>query len=46
MQQLISVKLSSGNSQSFLRKLFLQRLPNNVRMVLVSADASMDLAKP
>ena len=29
----------------FLRELFLQRLPANVRMVLASADVSMDLGK-
>ncbi len=45
MQQLLGDKLASADSQTFLRELFLQRLPSNVRMVLASADASMDLGK-
>ncbi|CAI8024806.1 hypothetical protein GBAR_LOCUS14376 [Geodia barretti] len=36
---------TAGDSNSFLRKLFLQRLPANVRMVLASADDSTDLHK-
>ncbi len=40
MQQFLGNKLGSADSQSFLRKLFLQRLPSNVRMILSSADAS------
>ena len=36
---------SSSDATSFLRELLLQRLPANVRMVLASADASMDLSK-
>ena len=32
-------------ANSFLRELFLQRLPANVRMVLASVDASMSLEK-
>ena len=43
MQQL---KLGiSADANSFLRELFVQRLPSNVRMVLASADSSMDLDK-
>ena len=43
MQQL---KLGiSADSNSFLRELFVQRLPSKVRMVLASADSSMDLDK-
>ena len=38
MQQLLGDKVVDG---SFLRELFLQRLPNNVRMVLASAHACM-----
>lgn len=46
MQQLLGDRLgSSVDATSFLRELFLQRLPVNVRMVLASADASMDLNK-
>ncbi len=45
MQQLLGDRLSSADSSSFLRKLFLQRLPSNVRMVLASADSSTDLGK-
>ena len=46
MQQLLGDKLgTSANANSFLRELFLQRLPANVRMVLASADSSMDLDK-
>ena len=44
MQQLLGDKLSaSADANSFLRELFLQRLPPNVRMVLASTDGSMDL---
>ena len=46
MQQLLGDKLgTSADANSFLRELFLQRLPANVRMVLASADSSMDLDK-
>ena len=46
MQQLLGDKLGmSADANSFLRELFLQRLPANVRMVLASADSSMDLDK-
>ncbi len=45
MQQLLGDKLSSADSQTFLRELFLQRLPSNVHMVLALADAAMDLSK-
>ncbi|XP_041346698.1 uncharacterized protein LOC121366245 [Gigantopelta aegis] len=42
------LETNSGTQQmltSFLRELFLQRLPPNVRMVLASADTSLDLSK-
>ena len=46
MQQLLGDKLgASADANSFLRELFLQCLPPNVRMVLASTDASMDLNK-
>ena len=46
MQQLLGDTLGmSADTNSFLRELFLQRLPANVRMVLASADSSMDLDK-
>ncbi len=46
MQQLLGDKLASGaDSTSFLRELFLQRLPANVRMVLASADSTITLDK-
>jgi hypothetical protein len=46
MQQLLGDKLgTSADANSFLRELFLQRLPSNVRVVLASADSSMDLDK-
>ena len=45
MQQLIEDKLGPSESSSFLRELFLQWLPTNVQMVLVSAGTDMDLAK-
>ena len=46
MQQLLGDKLgSSTDSTSFLRELFLQRLPANVRMVLASADSATPLEK-
>lgn len=44
MQQLLGDKLGGG-SDDFLRELFLQRLPGNVRMVLASADPSTDIEK-
>ena len=46
MQQLLGDKFgTSADSNSFLRELFLQRLPPNVRMVLASANTTMDLNK-
>ena len=46
MQQLLGDELGTADdANSFLRELFLQRLPANVRMVLASADGSMDLHK-
>ena len=46
MQQLPGDKLGTlADANSFLRELFLQRLPPNVRMVLASADTSLDLSK-
>ena len=47
MQQLLGDKVGTADvpSSSFLRELFLQRLPSNVRMVLASTDTSMDLNK-
>ena len=46
MQQLLGDKLgSSSDTNSFLRELFLQRLPANVRIVLASMDMSMDISK-
>ena len=46
MQQLLGDKLgTSADANSFLKELILQRLPPNVRMVLASTDASMDLKK-
>ena len=44
MQKLLGDKLgTSVDANSFLRELFLQRFPPNVRMVLASAETSMDL---
>ena len=37
-------ELGTADDANFLREPFLQRLPANVRMVLASADGSMDLA--
>ena len=46
MQQLLGDRLGAGaDANAFLKELFLQRLPANVRMVLASADADMDLHK-
>ena len=46
MQQLLGDKLgTSADATSFLHELFLQRLPPNVRIVLTSADTSLDLSK-
>ena len=46
MQQLLGDKLgSSANTNSFLRELFLQRLPASVLMVLASADPSTCINK-
>ena len=43
MQQLLGDHTAEANT-TFLRELFLQRLPSNVRMVLASTADSMDLA--
>lgn len=46
MQQLLGDKLgTSTDANSFLRELFLQRLPANVRIVLASADSTTTLDK-
>ena len=46
MQQLLGDKFgTSSDANSFVRELFLQRLPSNVRMVLASMDTSIDLNK-
>ena len=46
MQQLLGDYLGpSADNNAFLKELFLQRLPANVRMVLASADDTTDLAK-
>lgn len=45
MQQLLGDKLGTADPHTFLRELFLQRLPANVRMVLASADVAMDMDK-
>ena len=45
MQQLLGAKLSTADANSFLRELFLQRLPANVRMVLASADPATEVGK-
>ena len=46
MQQLLGDYLRpSADNNAFLKELFLQRLPANVRMVLASADDTTDLAK-
>ena len=45
MQQLLGDKMGALTYSFFLRELFLLRLPANVRMVLASADVSMDLGK-
>lgn len=46
MQQLLGDKLGTpADANSFLHEVFLQRLPPNVRMVLASVDAAMDLNK-
>lgn len=46
MRQLLGEELGTADdANSFLRELFLQRLPANVRMVLASADDSMDIHK-
>ena len=43
MQQLLGDK--STDAVAFLRELFLQRLPANVRMVLASIDSTQDINK-
>ena len=46
MQQLLGDQLGGvAADNTFLRELFLQRLPANVRMVLASADVATDLNK-
>lgn len=46
MQQLLGDHLGAGaDANAFLKELFLQRLPANVRMVLASADPATDLTK-
>ena len=45
MQQLLGHHLGPTTDNAFLKELFLQRLPANVRMVLASADATTDLPK-
>ena len=45
MQQLLGDHLGPSVDNAFLKELFLQRLPANVRMVLASADGTTDLAK-
>lgn len=45
MQQLLGDHLGATPDNAFLKELFLQRLPANVRMVLASADATSDLSK-
>jgi hypothetical protein len=45
MQQLLGDKSGPTDTTSFLRELFLQRLPPNVRMVLASADPSTQLGQ-
>ena len=44
MQQLLGDHLGPTTDNAFLKELFLQRLPSNVRMVLASVDTT-DLAK-
>ena len=44
MQQLLGAEGATVH-ESFIRELFLQRLPANVRMVLASADAATELGK-
>ena len=46
MQQLLGDHLgTTPDTNAFLKELFLQRLPANVRIVLASADATTDLSK-
>ena len=45
MQQLLGDQLGSTDSDSFLKELFLQWLPPNVRIILASADNSLSLGK-
>ncbi len=45
MQQLLGDQLAGPDSATFLKELFLQRLPANVRMVLACADPATELGK-
>ena len=45
MQQLLGDHLGPTTDNAFLRELFLQRLPANVRMVIASFDSTTELAK-
>ncbi len=46
MQQLLGDQLGAdADTNAFLKELFLQRLPANVRMVIASADVTTDIAK-
>lgn len=46
MQQLLGDHLGAdADTNAFLKELFLQRLPANVRMVIASADVTTDLSK-
>ena len=45
MQQLVGDKLGTAENDSFLRELFFQRLPSNIRMILASSDSSLSLDK-
>ena len=45
MQKLVGDKLGTADNDSFLRELFLQKLPPNVRMILASSESSLSLDK-
>ena len=45
MQELVGDKLGTADNDSFLRQLFLQRLPPNVRKIMASSDSSLSLDK-